>query len=152
VGNKGYIATVAIVSVGIIMMLGLLYFGTRSGVVGNIFPGLVEQPSGKTLGVFAQNAVPEPRTGNLKSTLPTQDPKRITPTTKPVSPSPTLRPIVANTPTVTPMVRTIVQAAPTATPTIATPASIPASGIPSGVMALYVGVGLMGWLLKRLSG
>lgn len=127
---------VSLVSAGVLMTLALLFFATRSGILRNILPG-VGGREGATLGIFAQNN--QPQTGNLNSTLPTRDPKAPTLTPRPPTATPTKRVTATVAPTAV-VVR--IAAAQTPTPTVTAPASIPASGSPSILLALYIG-GLM---------
>lgn len=128
---------VSLVSAGVLMTLALLFFATRSGILRNILPGVGDR-QGSTLGIFAQNN--QPQTGNLKSTLPTRDPKAPTLTPRPPTATPTKRATVTIVPT-TVVVR--IAAAATPTPTITAPASIPASGHPSALLGLYI-AGIVG--------
>lgn len=136
VKRNGYVLMVSLVSAGVLMTLALLFFATRSGILRNILPGVGDR-QGSTLGIFAQNN--QPQTGNLKSTLPTRDPKAPTLTPRPPTPTPTKRATVTIVPT---SVVVRIAAAQTPTPTIAAPASIPASGSPSILLLVYgLGIG-----------
>lgn len=144
--NKGYITAVALVSVGVLSFLALLYFFSRSQLAQNLFPTLARSQAGSTLGVFAQNNT---RTGNLSQSMRTTPSVSRTPTPT-VTRVPTIAP-TATAPTslvtqtnVTPRPTIRVTIAPVATSSVK---SIPASGTTTGLIAaapflLAVGVGL----------
>ncbi len=128
--NKGYVTALALISIGVLSFLALLYFFSRSQLAQNLFPTLAKSRSGSTLGVFAQNST---RTGNLGASMNATPAVSRTPTPTVVqTPTITRAPnspsslVTQNTQSVRPTVR------PTIAPTqVSTVKSIPASGTPT---------------------